>query len=622
MPDRYGERSHSSTPRHHLGSGRRPIWLHFDRVSKSIVAGIRQGALDQAPWFEKVAPVASISAQIVDQRVAKVVTDLRDQLVSEAGIRPDQSALSSAAFVLLVVKTLLSLTDEEIIDCIVDGGNDFGVDAVYFSPVQDNEFNITLVQGKYKNTLEATSNFPENDVKNMVMAVNSLFDPGREITVNDRLRQKLEEIRSFVADGALPTVHVILCNNGRRWNEIAQQHIDAANLGSQVTWQHIGPEELVSMLRSTQPVSDTLQLTGRFTVENFDFRRVLVGRMAVGQLSVLLDRHGDRLLERNIRRYLGLNGNRVNEAVAETLRSHEQRPNFYFYNNGITIICTQFRHNALLAENTSVQLEGLQIVNGGQTSKTVQQIAGEVGPEVADAQVLVRIYELPQEDQSFVQSITYATNSQNPVDLRDLRSNDAKQRELAQALGELGYQYRSQRSDMPVTSRELTSAAVAEAVLAVWRRRPHQARFNVGEHFGKLYDIIFSSDLNGTQVVIASTIWRFTENRRRRPPSNSPDFLPYATRFIAMLMGESLLQKMDISLQDLTHRNFAEAERIIDSSADQLFQEALDKIDAELNKIFAQQDRTLQRLSAQFRRGDLIETLTGRPVVAPRISPE
>lgn len=564
--------------------------------------------------------MASISAQIVDQRVTRVVSELRDQLISEAGIKSDDSALNSAAFVLLVVKTLLSLSDEEIIDCIVDGGNDFGVDAVYFSPVQDNEFNITLVQGKYTKNMEADSQFPENDVKNMVMAVNSLFDPGREITVNDRLRQKLEEIRSFVADGALPTVHIILCNNGRRWNNIAQQHIDAANFGSQVTWQHIGPDNLVAMLRSTQPVSETLQLTGKFTVENFAFRRVLVGRMAVGQLSVLLDRHGDRLLERNIRRYLGLNGNRVNEAVADTLRSAEQRPNFYFYNNGITIICSQFRHNALLAENTSVQLEGLQIVNGGQTSKTVQQIAGEVGPEVANAQVLVRIYELPQDDQSFVQSITYATNSQNPVDLRDLRSNDEKQRELAQALEEMGYQYRSQRSDTPVSIRELTSAAVAEAVLAVWRRRPHQARFNVSEHFGKLYDIIFSKDLNGAQVVIASTIWRFTENRRRRPPASAPDFLPYATRFIAMLMGESLLREMSINLQDLTHRNFALADQIIDRTAEQLFQEASSRIDFELKKIFAQQERTLQRLSATFRRGDLIETLTGQPVTAPKIS--
>ncbi|GGF18382.1 hypothetical protein GCM10011611_25350 [Aliidongia dinghuensis] len=561
--------------------------------------------------------MTSISAQILDQRVQRIVADTKEALIQEAGIKDEDGSLNSAAFVLLVTKTVLALTDDEVIDCLVDGGNDFGVDAIYFSPVQDNEFNITLIQGKYKKSLNADSNFPENDVKNMVLAVGALFDPGREITVNSRLRQKLEEIRSFVADGALPTVHVILCNNGLSWTEAAQQHIDAAKFGSQVTWQHIGPDDLVSMLRSTQPVSETLQLTGKFTVENFAFRRVLVGRMAVGQLSSLLDRHGDRLLERNIRRYLGLTGNRVNEAVAGTLRSEEQRQNFYFYNNGITIICSQFRHNALLAENTAVQLEGLQIVNGGQTSKTVQQVARELGPSVADAQVLVRIYELPQDDSNFVQSITYATNSQNPVDLRDLRSNDRKQRELAQALSEMGYQYRSQRSDLPVSTRELTSAAVAEAVLAVWRRRPHQARFNVSEHFGKLYDVIFSEDLNGAQVVAASLIWRYTENRRRRPPADAPDFLPYATRFIAMMIGESLLKTMGIQLRNLNHRNFAQAEKIIEQSSDQLFQDASNRIEQELNKIFAQQDRTLQRLSATFRRGDLIETLTGQPVTAP-----
>ena len=564
--------------------------------------------------------MTSISAQIVDQRVQRVVADVREALIREAGIRDEENALNSASFVLLVTKTLLALTDIEVIDCLVDGGNDFGVDAIYFGPVQDSEFNITLVQGKYRTKLNADANFPENDVKNMVLAVSALFDPGRQITVNDRLRQKIEEIRSFVADGALPTVHVILCNNGLRWTAPAQQHIDAAHLGSQVTWQHVGPDDLVSMLRSTQPVSETLQLSGKFTVENFAFRRVLVGRMAVGQLSFLLERHGDRLLERNIRRYLGLTGNRVNEAVAGTLRSAEQRPNFYFYNNGITIICSQFRHNALLAENTAVQLEGLQIVNGGQTSKTVQQVARDIGPEVADAQVLVRIYELPQDDSDFVQSITYATNSQNPVDLRDLRSNDRKQRELTLALSEMGYVYRSQRSDQPIAGRELTSAAVAEAVLAVWRRRPHQARFNVSEHFGKLYDVIFSADLNGAQVVTASMIWRYTENRRRRPPASAPDFLPYATRFIAMMMGESLLQTMGIELGDLNHRNFQSAEQIIDRTSEQLFQDASTRIEQELTKIFAQQARTLQRLSATFRRGDLIEALTGQPVTAPPIS--
>ncbi len=43
-----------------------------------------------------------------------------------------------------------------------------------------------------------------------------------------------------------------------------------------------------------------------------------------------------------------------------------------------------------------MQVNDLQIVNGGQTARTVQQIAEEIGPEIEEAEVLVRIYELLQ----------------------------------------------------------------------------------------------------------------------------------------------------------------------------------------------------------------------------------
>lgn len=566
-------------------------------------------------YFQNGWPV-TISAQIIDQRVRRIAADYDDSFRSEVGISNDPAKLHSAAFVFLVVKTLLGLSDEDAIDCIVDGGNDFGVDAIFAGPVQDDEFKITIVQGKYKQNTDGVSAFPETAVKGAVLAIGTLFDPGKAVTVNRRLTERLEEIRSLVADGAIPTVHAILCNNGLPWDAIAQEHIDRCGLGDQVTWKHLGPDELISLLQATKPVVDTLQLSGKFIVENFDYRRVLIGRMAVSQLSDLFQRHGDRLLERNIRRYLGLSGNRVNEAVAQTLRDADQRSNFYFYNNGITIICTQFRHNALREENTSVQIEGLQIVNGGQTSKTVQQVVSEVGPEVGEAQVLVRIYELSQADDSVVQSITYATNSQNPVDLRDLRSNDAKQILLGQAIAELGYTYRRQRSDQIASGKELTSVNVAESVLGVWRRRPHQARFNVTEHFGKIYDIIFTEDLNGPQAVIAALLSRIAENRRKRPPASAPDFLVYSSRFAAMMMGIYLLEEMGIELSGLNHQNFAAAERLVETKGEGYFSRAITQIGETLEPLFSGQQRTLQRLSATFRRGDLVESLTGMPVKA------
>jgi hypothetical protein len=208
----------------------------------------------------------------------------------------------------------------------------------------------------------------------------------------------------------------------------------------------------------------------------------------VSEIANLFNRHDYLLLERNIRRYLGLHANRVNSAIHETLITPQKRPDFYFYNNGITMICRKFRHNALQGENYQLKVEGMQIVNGGQTCKTIQQTlnAPDLFAAFENVYVLLRLYELADDDQDFVRDITYATNSQNPVDLRDLRSNDEIQKQLEIGIADLGYSYKRQREDTGSGSSVITANIVAEATLAIWRRMPQQAKFRRREHCGKL----------------------------------------------------------------------------------------------------------------------------------------
>ena len=565
--------------------------------------------------------MASLAAQIIDQRINGIVERQADSFAAELGLGADEQRRRSAAFTFLVARTVLleltngDLTDDEVLDGIVDGSSDFGVDALFFSDEPDNgAIPIVLIQGKYRRNLDGAAAFPENGIAGMIGAIGALFDPGQQVTVNERLRHRIEEIRSFVADGAIPAITAIAANNGTRWTSQAQQRIDnaARDFGNQVEWRHVGSGELLDLLQKQAPVNDRLQLAGLATVEEFQFRRVLIGRCSVGELARLADQYGNRLFERNIRRYLGLAGNRVNEALAATLRESEQRPNFYFYNNGVTLTCSQFRHNALQHGSWQVQMDDLQIVNGGQTVRTVQKIMEEIGPEIGGAEVLVRIYELPPDDDgALVDAITFATNSQNPVDLRDLKANDSRQRTLAVSIRELGYAYRLKRSEQAVSPGEFTSATVAEAVLAVWRQRPHQARFRTREHFGVLYDTIFTHDLNGAQAVIAALVLRQAENRRKRPPPNAPDFLPYGSRFAAMLVGRYVLEDMGVALCRLDHRNFIEAKKLLEQRAERYLRRAEEEIGAALDPLFdnGRRPRTLQRLSATFRRADLVDML-------------
>ena len=162
-----------------------------------------------------------------------------------------------------------------------------------------------------------------------------------------------------------------------------------------------------------------------------------------------------------------------------------------------------------------------------------------------------------------------------------------------------------------MSSEELTSAVVAEAVLAVWRHRPHQARFRSREHFGALYKTIFTGDLNGAQAVIAALLHRHAENHRKRPPEDAPDFLAYGSRFIAMLMGRYLLNDMVVTLDQLDHRNFHSARSLVERRADEYLARAQQRIGDALEPLFkgSGRERTLQRLSATFRRADLVDTL-------------
>jgi hypothetical protein len=118
----------------------------------------------------------NVNASIIDQRLISVSDTIRDRAKEELKITDDER-LRSLAFVHLSVMTMLDLSDEEAFDCLVEGGQDFGVDAIHISEEHDGEFTVSLFQGKYSRKLESASNFPENGIKALINAIRHLFDP-------------------------------------------------------------------------------------------------------------------------------------------------------------------------------------------------------------------------------------------------------------------------------------------------------------------------------------------------------------------------------------------------------------------------------------------------------------
>ena len=557
-------------------------------------------------------PKMDISKHIVDQRIRKIVADNPDKFADEK----DEKQKLSKAFVCLSVASYLGVELEEAFGCITEGGNDAGVDAIYIGDVAGYDFPVTLFQGKYAFDLSKDVNFPANAIQRVAGSISAIFDPSKLLEMNEDLTPKVEDIRSLIADGYIPSIKCVFASNGLKWSKEGDTHI--ANAGfpdSQVSFEHYNHEGIVSSLQAKKGISEALQLTGRSIQEGFNFKRVLLGKINVVELAGLFDRHGYSLLDRNIRSYLGLNKSRINSAIKTTLLG-DRRDNFYFYNNGITMVCSKFFTNELQESNWKVRVEDLQIINGGQTCRVVQHTVNE-NPHVdySNAYVLVRLYELAGDaDSALATEITIATNSQNPVDLRDLRSTDGLQLRLETAIAELGYAYKRKKdSAFSAPEKTIPSAVAAEAIYAVWKRKPFQAKFKKNELFGAFYGDVFG-EINAAQLLMAVFIYRFCDAQRKKTILiNKFPHIPYSSYFMAMIMGGLLLKDLQLAPAELTHRVFDRAKAYFEDKREALFERANAELIHALSQLYpapGSYDKIAKRrLSATFRRGDLMEYL-------------
>ena len=132
------------------------------------------------------------------------------------------------------------------------------------------------------------------------------------------------------------------------------------------------------------------------------------------------------IFEENIREYLGTKG--INSGIIKTLKSKQDRKNFFYFNNGITIICesTGKSKNNITRE---IPLNMPQIVNGCQTMNSIYEVLSgyndsDIKKEFIDTYVIVKIlvYDIKKEaesngnnERSLYKEIVKFTNTQNAI---------------------------------------------------------------------------------------------------------------------------------------------------------------------------------------------------------------
>src|SRR5436309_3418659 len=163
--------------------------------------------------------------------------------------------------------------------------------------------------------------------------------------------------------------------------------------------------------------------------------------MSARDVGEMFGRAGVRLFARNVRGYLG-ELNEINDAMAETVRSEPH--NFWYYNNGVTIVCDDAKRETQGGEDV-LRVERPQVINGQQTTRTLHRNPSE------RARALMRVIKIPRnagdddEYDDLVSAIVRATNWQNAIRPSDLISNDHVQIFLEREFRKRGYQYLRKR---------------------------------------------------------------------------------------------------------------------------------------------------------------------------------
>lgn len=132
-------------------------------------------------------------------------------------------------------------------------------------------------------------------------------------------------------------------------------------------------------------------------------------------LADLYDEYGSRMLEGNVRSFLGKRG--VNRDIRNTVLNEPDM--FFVYNNGLSATTTETN----VAEDKLLFARDLQIVNGGQTTATLSAARHSNGADLSKISVLMKLTQVPPDRAAaIVPIISKSANSQNKINAADFFS--------------------------------------------------------------------------------------------------------------------------------------------------------------------------------------------------------
>lgn len=227
-------------------------------------------------------------------------------------------------------------------------------------------------------------------------------------------------------------------------------------------------------------------------------------RKSSGDYSKLQDQELEMtLLFDNVRGYLG-EKTKFNKNIINTLKNEPNK--FFMFNNGLTITAKNIKARYVNGKKRfECDIEGFQIVNGGQTLRTIYEFCKSYYDEekLVNAEILIRLFQT-ESDIQLTNNIAEYTNSQNAISSKDLKSISNLQIKLETFLRTKDILYVRKTGDIGYNNKEykyrISMEKVAQ-ILYTYNGFPDRATNQKKALFEKYYDEIFYESLDFDEVV-------------------------------------------------------------------------------------------------------------------------
>lgn len=432
---------------------------------------------------------------------------------------------------------------------ITDGYNDMGIDALYLDEIQKKLF---VVQSKWKSN--GVGSVSQDEMNNFAQSIYRILEEDL-CGANEKINAKSADVDKALTQMGYQ-IHSVFIHTG---NEMANKYIlrpidklmnqTNDDVSTILVFDELNFESVFKFLSEDQEkgninIDDVIlnnwgQVSEPYTVYYGTISAATVGKWYID--------FGNRLFAKNIRFYKG--NTEVNEGMKKVLFQEPEK--FYYYNNGIKLLCQTIQRKAkdsTTNENGLFALSGVSLVNGAQTTGTIGTCFREKPEQVGKAKIMIQIVDLSNIDTKIATQITRLSNTQNRIENKDFASIDPEQERIRKELWLSNYFYLYKSGDNitnPDNQISFDEAIVALACLSSELSYTVTAKSNVGalseDITKKPYKVLFNSSTNSfallNAVLFMREIERYLQEKKIQAKNRKERLVCiHANRFIVHLV--------------------------------------------------------------------------------------